>query len=69
MATRQGTLSRSYVGRDPRKEQGEIPGAEKSAPALSVIPSGHAKKVPNRAPTYVFTNSASPVRQHRGQTN
>jgi hypothetical protein len=40
------------VGRDPRKGQGEIPGAEKSAPELSVIPGGHAKKVPNRAPTY-----------------
>eukprot|EP00966_Prymnesium_polylepis_P058153 1346594-Prymnesium_polylepis.1 len=55
--SRRGTLSvsRPYVGRDPRKGQGpgEIPGAEKSAPELSVVPGGHAKKVPNRAPTYL----------------
>eukprot|EP00966_Prymnesium_polylepis_P113364 2621398-Prymnesium_polylepis.1 len=35
-----------YVGRETpaQKGQGEIPGAEKSAPELSVIPGGHAKK-------------------------
>jgi hypothetical protein len=52
MPTRRGTFSRPYVGRDPRKGQGEIPGAEQSAPELGAIPGGHAKKVPNRAPTY-----------------
>eukprot|EP00966_Prymnesium_polylepis_P280739 6486587-Prymnesium_polylepis.1 len=52
MPTRRGTLSRPRVGRDPRNGQGEILGAEKSAPDLAVIPGGHAKKVPNRIATH-----------------
>eukprot|EP00966_Prymnesium_polylepis_P173430 4012054-Prymnesium_polylepis.1 len=47
-------------GRDPRKGQGEIPGAEQSAPDLAVIPGGgHAKQVPNRAPTYTIVQLSS----------
>jgi hypothetical protein len=51
MPTRRGTFSRPCVDRDPREGQGEIPGAEQSAPEMGAIPGGHAKKVPNRAPT------------------
>eukprot|EP00966_Prymnesium_polylepis_P225039 5205058-Prymnesium_polylepis.1 len=47
MPTRRGTWSRPCVGRDARKGQGEIPGAEQSASELLVIPGGHAKKAPN----------------------
>ena len=52
MPTRRGTCSRPCVGRGPRKGQGEIPGAEQSAPELCVISGGHKRQVPNRAPTY-----------------
>eukprot|EP00966_Prymnesium_polylepis_P039329 912566-Prymnesium_polylepis.1 len=41
MPTRRGTFSRPYVGRDPRRGQGEIPGGEQSAPELSAIPHTH----------------------------
>ena len=53
MPTRRGTFSRPYVGRDPaRGREKSQAGAEQSAPELGAIPGGHAKKVPNRAPTY-----------------
>ena len=55
MPTWRGTFSRPFVGRDPRKGQGEIPGAEQSAPELGAIPGGHARQVPNRAPTHKWS--------------
>eukprot|EP00966_Prymnesium_polylepis_P308004 7117983-Prymnesium_polylepis.1 len=57
MPTRRGTVSRPCVGRDARKGQGEIPGVEQSAPELGAIQGGHAKKVPNRAPTHTHPTS------------
>eukprot|EP00966_Prymnesium_polylepis_P136749 3159458-Prymnesium_polylepis.1 len=46
MPTRRGTFSRPCVGRDARKGQGEISGAEQSAPELGVIPDGARKASP-----------------------
>ena len=60
MPTRRGTLSRPRVGRDPRKGQGEIPGAEKSAPDLAVIP-GRTRKASPKSGTHIMPSSlASP---------
>eukprot|EP00966_Prymnesium_polylepis_P226049 5228697-Prymnesium_polylepis.1 len=52
MPTRRGTLSRPRVGREPRKGQGEIPGAEKSVPHLDVIP-GRARKASRKSGTHI----------------
>eukprot|EP00966_Prymnesium_polylepis_P081669 1891924-Prymnesium_polylepis.1 len=57
MPTRRGTLCRPRVGRDPRKQgaQGEIPGAEKSAPELTVTIPGQTRKESPKSGNHIYT--------------